>query len=207
MEYEAMDEEAVQPSGSMIPIALAVLGIVLGTAGLYFGFNANKRLNPINTSIQESSTSAAEIEKSVTFFDARIAELEEQILEQSKMLNRLRAYSSQSEQSVKKLVGELNKNREQIVKTAKQLNEIKAGGVQISTASDTSSGQSAQVSNNVDNSPAKFEKERTYVIESGDYFSKIAVKFGVSVQAIIDANPDADPRRLAIGQEIVIPAE
>ncbi|MGK0176684.1 MAG: LysM repeat protein [Lentimonas sp.] len=207
MEYEAMDEEAVQPSGSMIPIALAVLGIVLGTAGLYFGFNANKRLNPINTSIQESSTSAAEIEKSVTFFDARIAELEEQILEQSKMLNRLRAYSSQSEQSVKKLVSELNKNREQIVKTAKQLNEIKAGGVQISTASDTSSGQSAQVSNNVDNSPAKFEKERTYVIESGDYFSKIAVKFGVSVQAIIDANPDADPRRLAIGQEIVIPAE
>lgn len=202
-----MDEEAVQPSGSMIPIALAVLGIVLGTAGLYFGFNANKRLNPINTSIQESSTSAAEIEKSVTFFDARIAELEEQILEQSKMLNRLRAYSSQSEQSVKKLVSELNKNREQIVKTAKQLNEIKAGGVQISTASDTSSGQSAQVSNNVDNSPAKFEKERTYVIESGDYFSKIAVKFGVSVQAIIDANPDADPRRLAIGQEIVIPAE
>ena len=202
-----MDEEAVQPSGSMIPIALAVLGIVLGTAGLYFGFNANKRLNPINTSIQESSTSAAEIEKSVTFFDARIAELEEQILEQSKMLNRLRAYSSQSEQSVKKLVSELNKNREQIVKTAKQLNEIKAGGVQISTASDTSSGQSAQESNNVDNSPAKFEKERTYVIESGDYFSKIAVKFGVSVQAIIDANPDADPRRLAIGQEIVIPAE
>ena len=179
MEYEAMDEDTVQPAGNMIPIALATLGILLGTAGLYFGFNANKRLNSIDTSIQESSTNTLKIEKSFTFYDTRIAELEKHIQEYSEVIQRLRVYNSQSEQAIKTLSSELNKNREQIVRTAKE-----------------TTGASP-----------KPEAEPTYVIVSGDTFAKIAAKLGVSLQAIIDANPDADPRRLAIGQKIVIPAE
>lgn len=208
MEYEeAMDEDTVSPSGSMIPIALAVLGIVLGTAGLYFGFNANKRLNSIDTSIQESSTSSEEIEKTVTFFDARIAGLEEKLLEQAEVIKRLRIYNSQSEQAIKKLSSELNKNREQIVKTAKQQNQIRTAVVQMKAPPNTSRDNSVQVSNNATGTTTKPGAERTYVIVSGDTFGKIAAKSGVSLQAIIDANPNVDPRRLAIGQKIVIPVE
>jgi LysM repeat protein len=47
----------------------------------------------------------------------------------------------------------------------------------------------------------------SYVIAPGDNFGKIAGKFGVAVQAILEANPDADPRRLAIGQTIQIPTK
>lgn len=203
-----MDEDTIQPSGNMIPIALAALGILLGTAGLYFGFNANKRLNSIDTSIQESSTSAAEIEKSVTYYDSRIAELEEQMLEQSELLKRLRAYNSQSEQAIKTLSGELNKNREQIIKTAKELNEIKAIVAQTRASPSASSNRSGKVvSDNATGVVTKPEAERTYVIVSGDTFAKIATKLNVSLQAIIDANPNVDPRRLAIGQKIVIPVE
>jgi LysM repeat protein len=207
MEYDSMDEDTEPTSGNMIPIALAVLGIVLGAAGLYFGFNVNNRLNLVDTSIQESSTSSAEIEKSVTFFDARIAQLEEQLSDQSNMLNRLRAYSSQSEQAIKQLSSELNKDREQIVKMARQLNEIKAAIAQTNTSSDTSNAELTNVSDSETQAPATTGKERTYTIESGDTFARIAARFGVSVGAIINANPDADPRRLAIGQKIMIPVE
>ncbi len=207
MEYEAMDEDTVQPSGSMIPIALAVLGIVLGTAGLYFGFNANQRLNSIDTTMQESSTNSVEVEKSITFSDARITELEKQLLEQSQILDRLRAYSSQSDQAIKKLSSELNKNREQIVKTAGQLNETRASISQMKTPPTTSDAKSTGVSGNATGASVKPKTERTYVIESGDTFARIAEKLGVPLQAIIDANPDADPRRLAIGQKITVPAE
>lgn len=202
-----MDEDTVPTSGNMIPIALAVLAIVLGAAGLYFGFNANNRLNLVNTSIQESSTSSAEIEKSVTFFDTRIAEFEEQISEQANTINRLRAYSSQSEQAIKQLSGELNKNREQIVKMARHQNEIKAVIAQMTAPLGTSSAESAEVSDSAGQAPATTGKGRPYTIVSGDTFAKIAARFGVSVSAIIDANPDADPRRLAIGQKIVVPIE
>ena len=47
---------------------------------------------------------------------------------------------------------------------------------------------------------------KTYTIQSGDYFAKIAEKLDVNLQALIDANPDADPRRLRIGQVINVPA-
>ena len=44
-----------------------------------------------------------------------------------------------------------------------------------------------------------------YAIKEGDTLIPIARQFGVTVQEIIDANGIADPRRLRIGQEIIIP--
>ena len=208
MDYETTDDEVVQPSGNMIPIAIAVLGIVLGTAGLYFGFNANKRLNLIDTSIQENTTGKAEIEKMVNLLQSRITEQEKQILDQQKTIGRLRVYASQNEQNIKKVVnefaGELNKHREQIVKTANDVNEIKAGKVQIRVASNDSDEQTSEISDDTGKSRTRTEG-RTYTIVSGDNFSKIANRFGIPLQSIVDANPDTDSRRLAIGQKIIIP--
>lgn len=45
-----------------------------------------------------------------------------------------------------------------------------------------------------------------YVIKKGDTLLPIAREYGVTVQAIQEANGISDPRRLWIGQEIVIPA-
>ena len=46
-----------------------------------------------------------------------------------------------------------------------------------------------------------------YVIQKGDTLIPIARKFGVTVAAIQKANGITDPRRLRIGQEIIIPVE
>lgn len=46
-----------------------------------------------------------------------------------------------------------------------------------------------------------------YVIKKGDTLIPIARQFGVTVQEIQDANGITDPRRLSIGQEIVIPLQ
>jgi LysM repeat protein len=45
-----------------------------------------------------------------------------------------------------------------------------------------------------------------YVIKKGDTLLPIAREFGVTVKQIQDANGISDPRRLSIGQEIIIPA-
>lgn len=44
-----------------------------------------------------------------------------------------------------------------------------------------------------------------YIIKSGDTFSKIAVTHGVSLQKLMDANRQLNPRSLKVGQEIIIP--
>jgi len=200
-----MEDDANQSPNNMVPVALAVLGIVLGGAGLYFGLTANQRLNPIDESVSAGATSSAKIEKVINGFQTQVAELAAQISEQSKTVNRLRIYSSQGEQAVKKLAGELNTNRAQIVKTAEMLNEFAAVGFRAVPAP-----QGASAASNDTGSPAAIVAPgaaSTYVIVSGDNFGKIAGKFGVAVQAILDANPDADPRRLAIGQTIQIPTK
>ena len=200
-----MEDDANQSPSNMVPVALAVLGIVLGTAGLYFGLTSNQRLNPIDESVSAGATSSAKIETVINGFQTQVAELAAQMSEQSKTVNRLRVYSSQGEQAVKKLAGELNTNREQIVKTAEMLNEFAAAGFRAVPAP-----QEASAASNDTGSPAAIAAPgaaSTYVIASGDNFGKIASKFGVAVQAILDANPDADPRRLAIGQTIQIPTK
>ncbi len=45
-----------------------------------------------------------------------------------------------------------------------------------------------------------------YVIKKGDTLLPVARQFGVTVQEIQDANGITDPRRLSIGQELIIPA-
>ncbi len=46
---------------------------------------------------------------------------------------------------------------------------------------------------------------REHKVESGDTFYTIGKKFGVTTAAIAQANPSADPRRLHIGQRLIIP--
>jgi LysM repeat protein len=45
-----------------------------------------------------------------------------------------------------------------------------------------------------------------YSVVSGDNLTRIANRFGVTVKAIQDANPNVDPNRLQIGQKLMIPA-
>ncbi|MCZ7547509.1 MAG: LysM peptidoglycan-binding domain-containing protein [Anaerolineae bacterium] len=48
---------------------------------------------------------------------------------------------------------------------------------------------------------------QTYVVQAGDTVFGIARRFGVTAQAIIDANPalQANPDQLSVGQELIIP--
>ena len=74
-----MEEDIETSSGStMVPIALALLALVLGGAGLYFGMMANQQLAPITESIDEGSTTAAETEKQIASLERRLSELSAQ---------------------------------------------------------------------------------------------------------------------------------
>lgn len=46
---------------------------------------------------------------------------------------------------------------------------------------------------------------QAYTVQSGDIPVTIAAQFGISVEALIAANPDMDPTNLQIGQVLVIP--
>lgn len=202
-----MEDDVNQNSSNMIPVALAVFGIVLGGAGLYFGLTANQLIRSIDESVEAGNSSSARVEKRISGVDTQIAELTARVAEQNKTISRLRVYSSQGEQAVKKLAAELQANRAQIVKTAESLNTFAAAGFRAAApAPEVTDAVAPETSETGAASPAPADPTR-YTIESGDTFARIAAKIGVSVQAILDANPDVDPRRLRIGQSIHVPAQ
>jgi LysM repeat protein len=51
-------------------------------------------------------------------------------------------------------------------------------------------------------SGGKKRKRKTYTVKSGDTPSGIAEKTGVSLQTLLELNPDLDPQTLAPGQRL-----
>lgn len=198
-----MDED-IEPSNgaSMVPLALALLAVVLGGAGLYFGLTASQQLAPLSESIDAGSSSAARIDKQLSGFETRIAEVSANYDELKKTVDRLRLYGSQSEQMAKQAAAGVKSNRDELVNLAEKMKELAASGLptQVTAAAPVATNDSSRTV------PVTNGSASTYRIKSGDTFAKIASLKGVSLDALLDANPDADPRRLRIGQEINIPA-
>ncbi len=53
--------------------------------------------------------------------------------------------------------------------------------------------------------PGATTEVKKHVVQSGETLGSIAIQYGVTVQAILDANQLANPDRLRVGQELVIP--
>jgi len=54
--------------------------------------------------------------------------------------------------------------------------------------------------------PTPRTQEEQYIIQPGDFLSSIAQRYGVSVQALIDANEIVDIDHVEVGQTLIIPA-
>ena len=55
------------------------------------------------------------------------------------------------------------------------------------------------------NPPSASSGSIEYIIAKGDTFSRLAKKFHISVQTVVNANPGVNPARLKVGQNIQIP--
>ncbi len=210
--FPSMEEDLNESSVSMLPIALGVLAIALGGAGLYFGMTANQRLNPISENLESSAGSAERVEKQLERFETQLAEIAAQTDELSQTVGRLRVYSSQSERDAKAALSGVKANRAEMVKLVEQLNGVTSGGSASSASTEQAITSSISTPTNNDTvaissgGAASATTPGVYKIQSGDNFAKIASNKGISLQAVLDANPGVDPRRLQIGQEIKIPA-
>lgn len=199
------DDYESSPSGSLLSVALAVLAIVLGGAGLYFGLTANQRLSPLADTLEAGSSSAARLEKEISGLKTQIAELSARSADLVRTIDRVKAYGNTNERAVKAVASSVVDNRDEIVELAGRINEVIAGGVQPAVVA-ASTSATTSTTPTLGSAASGAETADTYTIASGDTLTGIASKLGVGLQALLDANPDADPRRLSIGQAIKVPS-
>lgn len=183
-----MEDESIQANTSILPLAIGALAIVLGGAGLYFGLQAKKELGPLLESADKDRTHLESSSQKVIDLEKRLSELLKANKETESALKRIRVYGNERDKLIKELTEELKKREAVIAKVS-------------STPSITVSASS----NSTVIPTVGSEGFGSYVIKSGDSFAKVSSQSGVSLQKLLDANPGVDPKRLQIGQTIVIP--
>ena len=113
-----------------------------------------------------------------------------------------------------KVVNILNSNigeiRAEVVKNREAIEKLASRPTSTRSAARAESAQTESKPDTAQNSAAGETPEtsadgKIHKIQSGDTFAKLAKKYNVSVEAIVKANPDANPARLKIGQKVRIP--
>jgi tetratricopeptide (TPR) repeat protein len=67
--------------------------------------------------------------------------------------------------------------------------------------------RTAGFSNSSSTARSMLQSGRTHTVKSGDTPAGIARKYGIRVDMLLGANPKLDPRRLHVGQSVIVPTQ
>ena len=200
-----MEEDTESIETSLVPIALVFLAILLGGAGLYFGLTAKQQIAPLTESVDVGTSSAARIDKQLSTIDTRIKDLSAQNAQLKETIQRLGRESSQTLREAKQAGAGVQSNRGELIELAQKLSQLASSGSALAASTLRTDAASTGNGASATETLASSGSASIYKIRSGDTFGKIASQKGLRLDALLEANPDADPRRLRIGQEINIP--
>lgn len=204
-----MEEEIIKTdkTPALLP-ALGILGLGIGTVALVLGIFAMKKSGDISESMSDKIEKAAALSLEIKKLSDRTDALALQIDDmKSGDGNRVGNLARQTNEAVIKLNSLIVKNRDAISDLNKAVEKLASR-----PAPSRTSSQSAQTSQGVQptqtgdqQTQASTGDEKIHIIQSGDTFAKIAIKYKTTVDALIRANPDLRPTQLMIGQKVVIP--
>ena len=193
-----MNEEEPSTPFRYWPFIIALLASLLALGSLIYAYKSGQQLAQLDDVYRAH---LEEFERAQ--YHERLNKLEQSIQQNKKAIDRVRLYSSQHEKVMQQLVVGVEANREQMVEFITQLN---LGAAQKSDATSQSEVEESQSALDPKSSPSISEvSPRIHRIEAGDNFARIAKVYNVGLQSLLDANPSVDPRRLQIGQEVLLP--
>lgn len=201
-----MEEEIIKTdkTPALLP-ALGILGLGIGTVALVLGIFAMKKSGDISESMSDKIEKAAalslEIKKLSDRTDALALQIEDM---KSGDDNRVEKLAKQTNDVVIKLNSMIAKNREAINDLNKAVEKLAnrpaPSRASLAICPDCPGSTIRRPAN-----PGFNGDEKIHIIQSGDTFAKIAIKYKTTVDALIRANPDLRPTQLMIGQKVVIP--
>jgi LysM repeat protein len=170
---------------SFIPVAISLIGVVIGATALYFSI------------LKSGSVSEPEIKgvrKELEVLNKRLSEFEmitEQLADNNvKLASQIKTLTNQAQQQSREI-------------EQSALSKRTATQAQISTEIPHRVNNTQNNSATTNNFPSS--KVIEHAIGSGDTLAKLSQQYNVPLNVLISANPGIDPKKLKIGQVIVIP--
>ncbi len=208
MEDDSQESQISQKISNYAPI-MAFVGLGLGIIATAIGATALSKISStsadINQRIEKSAAVELDLKKISDRVDSLAAQLEDIKSGSDSKVGELRA---QTQNAVDVLNSNLNKLRDELVKNRESISKLasmRAAPRPAQSPAQASSDAPAQDNAQGGNAEPAADGVKIHKIQSGDTFSKLAKKYAVSLSSILKANPDVNPERLKIGQEIKIP--
>jgi len=207
---EVATEETSSPRLPMVALWIGLVGIVVGATGIILANQAQRSLTTLEASLSAQPDKTPELEAAVESLEERLERLGSEFVKLTRQDTQIREAVQAGFDQVQRNVHE---NRSGINDLSERLEEMveqvenrlaQTSRAPVEGSRPTESGEEEGSEVESESLPAT-EGAGIHYIESGDTFSKIAKQYGVTLGQIQRANPTVDPRRLQIGQEIVIP--
>lgn len=214
----------------IVPLLVAIAGLMLGGAALYFSLGGAGKADDAQGELEAITAKAEALETRLRDLEEKYNAMDSDIKSAQGSLNRM---ARDINTEFKEAGGEINRNRDMIEAASDRLTELintlnrqgrpSGSGAPSnepsappapSTATSTteSPAERLPVASNAASDPTEGpvvigSPTRSHTIRPGDTFTQLSEQYRVSVSSILAANPDVDPRRLAVGQKIKIPAK
>lgn len=198
-----MEEEIIKndKSQALLP-AMGLLGLGVGVVALVLGIFAMKKSGDVSASMTDKIEKAAALSLEIKKLGDRVDSLALQLEDlKSGDGNRVENIARQTNAAVRQLNSMISENRNSIADINKALEEL----AKRPAAARRAEAPAAAPQPQPESQAAAGAEGGVHIIQSGDTFAKIAMKYKTTVDALIRANPDLRPSRLMIGQKVVIP--
>lgn len=192
-------------SSTYLPIGLSIFAIILAAISLINSFGGSLKDDLTNFSGEfnklkdNHKQEALSINDKIKSASDRIDSLASQTLSIKRMAQNV------DSQQIKKMQNDIAFLALEVKKLAEKEKQAQSASPSTSAAPTSANTQASQTQSQA--ASLEENQEKIHIIAAGDYFSKIAQKYGVSVVDIEKANPGLDSRKLRIGQKVNIPAK
>lgn len=196
-----MNEDEPSTSFRSWPLIISLLASLLALGTLLYALKTSQQLTHFKDLHKAELGKLQTAQRLMAQFNERLSKIEQGAQQNKKAIDRVRLYSSQLEKVMQPLAAGVEVNRNKMLELMTQLNLDTAAKSETTTqvaGEDTQSSREPTASTSL-------AKPRVHRIASGDNFARIAKAYDVGLQSLLDANPKVDPRRLQIGQEVVLP--
>lgn len=189
-------------ASSKTPLFIGIAAVIIAVIGVWLGWLGFSKANELEARIADISGAADSISK----LESTVSSNSETIRKAAGKISSIESNLGTVTGAVEKDVADVKRSMRSLAMQAgtalKKVEALEEQGVPIASAPKPSS--SAPTSKGENTSPSS--SSTTHTIASGDTYGKLSTKYKVSVNDLLDANPGVDPRRLRIGQKILIPS-
>lgn len=205
-------DEGIEGNGSssggsklaIVAILIGMIGIGVGITGMVMANTAQKSLKTMEARRLSEPDRPAQLQRSIDEMDDRLVKLGSEFVRLGRQERQLQESMQAAFDSV---LRDVKTNRDGINNLTTRLTELvgKLENWSPPRATPARTDPPAVSPETPSMPPSENGDQRIHIVQSGDTFSRIATRYGVTLTQIQQANPSVNPRALQIGQEIVIP--